>query len=251
MFVRMLQLKVKPGTLVRLRDFYDYAVIPELRQMPGCRFAGLVQSCRQADEFISTSIWDSKAHAQTFEKSTIFKTLRSQLNEFLAESTEWKIQLSEDLELHYTPVPQEPVLSEYTIKEKSAAAPPPDDKKQRLYVRIVSVKLQPGREQEFHEIYNKEILPALDTMPGYRYGYLIESLQNKDDVISVTVWDSHKDAERYEKEGHFAGLVDRVKQTFSGFTQWKMALEKDFSGLLKSSADLRVNHYQMVTGRSF
>jgi len=36
---------------------------------------------------------------------------------------------------------------------------------------------------------------------GCRYAYLIESMQQNNELISVTIWDKLEDAQNYEKSG--------------------------------------------------
>jgi heme-degrading monooxygenase HmoA len=70
-------------------------------------------------------------------------------------------------------------------------------------------------------------------------------------VISVTIWNSKEDADKYERSGLFEELIEKVKHTFSELFQWKMALEKDVQGRINTSGDLKVAHYNMVMGRRF
>jgi heme-degrading monooxygenase HmoA len=105
---------------------------------------------------------------------------------------------------------------------------------------------------EFRNIYGSEIIPTLKKTKGCRFAYLTENIQEEDDAISVTIWDSKEDADNYEKSGVFEDLTEKVKHTFSNLFQWKMALEKDSQGSkISTSADLKVSHYTMVAGRNF
>ena len=121
----------------------------------------------------------------------------------------------------------------------------------RLYVRIVSLAIQEGKEEEFKRIYSEEIIPALLSTKGCKYAYLTQSVQDKDGFISVTIWDSKYDADIYESSGKFDSLVEKVSHTFSQFYRWKMALEKDYDANIKTSEDMKVEKYNLVTGKGF
>ena len=97
----------------------------------------------------------------------------------------------------------------------------------------------------------EEIVPALQNHRGCRYIYLSESMQEENEVVSITVWDSKMDAQNYENSGKFGELVDKLKHTFSHFYQWKMELAKEHKGELKTSDDMKVDYYRMVSGKRF
>jgi hypothetical protein len=46
-------------------------------------------------------------------------------------------------------------------------------------------------------------------------------------------------------------LVEKIRHTFSQFYLWKMALEKDYSAKVKTTDDLKVQAYNLVSGKSF
>jgi heme-degrading monooxygenase HmoA len=253
MFMRLLQSKVKPETVGKLGEFYETKVIPELQKIKGCRFAGLIQDRTQPGTGISMTLWQTKEDAEAYGKSKVFQTLMKELEPYLLESSEWKIQLTEDLELTYAPVREEPVIKSYTVKAQTHIKAPVQPEITRMCTRIVSPKIQKGKIKEFIEIYKQEIIPALQTTDGCLYAYLMENLQEKEqeEVISVTIWESREKAEQYEKSGEFDRLVGKVKHTFSQLSQWQMSLEKEPGKQVKTSDDMSVSHYTMVAGKQF
>ena len=181
----------------------------------------------------------------------MYQKFLEQIKPMLAESTEWKIQLSEEMELEYLPVAEEPVLKEYTVTAETHVQESLPAANPRMFTRIVSVKLKKGRLAEFRELYQKEILPALQKTKGCRFAYLTENIQAEDEAVSVTIWDSKQDAKNYEQSGLFEELTNKVKHTFSELYQWKMSLEKDIKGRINTSGDLKIAHYNMVAGSKF
>lgn len=250
MFVRFLQLKVSSEYLKTLRGFYDKIVIPELQKIAGCQYACLIQNGNNPDEFISMTFWDTKKEAEAYEKSGIYQSLLNQIKPFLAESTEWKIKLSDELQLQYEAVAEEPVLKEYSVAAQTDASLDGQENS-RMYVRIVSAKIKEGKMDEFKKLYADIIIPTLKNTKGCQYAYLTESMQEENQIISLTIWDSKEDAMNYESSGRFAELTDKVKHTLSELYQWKMALEKETGKKAKTSEDLEVSRYSLVTGKSF
>jgi heme-degrading monooxygenase HmoA len=250
MFVRFVQLKVSNEYLKTLQGFYEKIVIPELQKISGCQYACLIQSGNSAEEFVSMTFWDTKKEAENYEKSGVYQSLLNQTKPFLAESSEWKIKLSDDFELKYEPVTEEPVLKEYSVAAQSGDKPS-DVQNPRMYVRIVSAKVKEGKMDEFKKLYSDVIIPALKNTKGCQYVYLTESMQEDNQIISLTIWDSKEDAVRYESSGRFTELTDKVKHTLSELYQWKMALEKETGKKAKTSEDLEVSRYSVVTGKSF
>jgi heme-degrading monooxygenase HmoA len=242
---------MKPGKLPELRQHYEQKVIPALKKMRGCLYACLIHSVHHPDETISLTLWDTQQHAEAYEQSGVFQQLLQEAQPFLADSSEWKVQLSQDLKLEYVPVPEESVVKSYSVAATTAANISSPAQTPMLYLRIVSPKIKSGKLEEFKKLYREEIIPTLRTVKGCRFAYLTESMKEENDVISITVWDSKEDAENYERSGLFDRLVEKVKHTFSELYQWKMALEKDFSGRVITSEDLKVQHYDIVTGMCF
>jgi heme-degrading monooxygenase HmoA len=119
-----------------------------------------------------------------------------------------------------------------------------------MYVRIVSHILQKEKIEEFRNIYSEKIIPSLQHTKGCQYAYLVESMHQTNEVISLSIWDSKADAEAYEKSGLFEQLLDELRPTFSKFYQWKMALKKNSTKIVKTSEDLKISDYKVVTGKN-
>lgn len=251
--MRLFQSKVKPEAVGKLGEFYETKVIPELQKIKGCMFAGLIQDRTQPGTGFSMTLWQTKEDAEAYEKSGIFKNFMKVLEPYLSESSEWKVQLSQDMELTYAPVREEPIIKSYTAKAQKHMKAPVQPEITRMCTRIVSPKIQEGKLKEFIEIYNREIIPALQATDGCLHAYLMENLQEKEqeEVISVTIWESREKAEQYEKSGQFDRLVEKVKHTFTKLSQWQMSLEKEQGKQAKTSDDLLVSHYTMVAGKQF
>lgn len=250
MFMRFLQIKLNPTYTEEFKNFYNVTVLPQLQKMPGCTFAGLIKSGPENNEFISLTFWETQQNAEEYEKSEIFSNLLDQARPFLSESNEWKIQLSDKMELEYEPVAEEPEVKKYTVELQK------DDEKikfqdTKMYLRIVSMKIQEDKLDEFKKIYLEKIIPTLKETEGCQHVFLTESINQKDEFISVTLWDDKTYADKYETSGTFEELVSKIKHTFSQFYLWKMDLEKEYSAKVKTTDDMKVEAYNIITGKSF
>lgn len=250
MFMRLVQLNVENLNIDEFREAYNKEVIGKLQKMPGCKFVGLIESRAEKSEFISLTLWDTQEQAEEYEKSGVYSELLGKIRPYLQNSSEWKIQLSETTELEYKQVTDEPVIKKFKVQAQADKDAVLNDDS-RLYVRIVSVSIQEGKENEFKRIYSEEIIPALLSITGCRYAYLTQSIQDQNKFISITIWDSKQNADLYENSGKFNEIVNKVSHTFSQFYWWKMALEKEYDANIKTSEDMKVERYNLVTGKAF
>ena len=249
--MRLVQAKYKPDSLLKIRQVCDESIIPRLQTIPGCLCVCLIKSEVVRDEGISLTLWDSKEHAEEYERSGVFQELLGKVKPHLSDSSEWKIQLSKDLQLEYTPVPEEPVVTSYSSLAQAQGTIPDHKRTSMMYLRILSIKVKPGKMAEFRKLYIEEIIPTLHDVEGCRYAFLMENIEDKNEAISVTIWDSKRDADEYVSNMIFDTLRNKVEHTFADLYQWNAALRMEYSGHVVTSEDPRVQTYNVVTGRSF
>ncbi len=250
MFMRLVQLNVENTEIEKFRETYNDEIIGRLQKTPGCRFVGLIENGTEECEFISLTLWDQQEQAEAYERGGVYEELLAKVKPCLKNSSEWKIQLSENLELEYKQVQEEPVIKKFSVQAQGDRNES-SSINSHLYLRIVSLSIQEGRENEFKKIFTDEIIPELLSTQGCKYAYLTRSTQDPRAFISVTIWKSKDDADFYESSGKFRELVDKVSHTFSQFYRWKMALERDYDANIKTSEDMRVERYNIVTGKNF
>ncbi|MFZ5868835.1 MAG: antibiotic biosynthesis monooxygenase family protein [Thermodesulfobacteriota bacterium] len=85
-----------------------------------------------------------------------------------------------------------------------------------MYVRMTFFKVQPKRMDELRDLYNREVIPAHKSHKGIRFVHLLERLDNPDEAISITAWDTRADVEAYEKSGDYERLIGLFKEMYSG-----------------------------------
>jgi quinol monooxygenase YgiN len=249
--MRLVQVKVKSETADQLPLLYSEKIIPALQQTAGCLYASLIKSTQNKDEAISMTLWDSLDHAEAYEQGGQFQKLLNDVTPFLSDSSEWKIQLSKDFSWEYIPSHEEPVVKSYRVTTSFPKPPSTGELASQLYVRILSVRLKPGKLEEFAALYNAEILPMLHKVHGCQYAFLTEGVHEWNEVISVTIWDRKEAADVYEESGLFRKLTRKVQHTFSELYQWKLSVEKRSPVQVSSTEDLNVSGYNVVSGKVF
>ena len=246
LFLRMLKLKLHPEFVGLMREFYTGRVLPALRDVSGCRFGGLLQSRIQPTEVVSMTIWDSPEQAEAYSGSPLYAGLVEAIRRGLADAAEWKVRLTGDLQLEVDREHREPVVKGYVLAADGCLNPAMNAQPGRSYLRIVALRVAPGRLAESRNIYQGEILPVLLATPGCRCACLLDSMADEGEVISVTVWDSLEDADRYEGSGQFETLMDRLGPALTGLFRWKIALERESAVQVRTSDDAAVTGYALV-----
>lgn len=251
MFMRLLQLQLNPEYVNEFKQFYQETVSPKLQQLDGCLFASLIKGKPEENEYISLTFWKTQQQAENYEQSTLFQELLDEAKQFFLESNEWKFQLTEDMEIQYQPESDSPTVKKYSVSVQKES----DDKLKigngDIFVRVVALKIQDGKLEEFKKLYSEIVIPTFKKTEGCIQAFLTQSISEQDDFLSMTIWESKKDAEEYEISGRYQELLNKVKHTFSQFYLWKMSLEKQYGSQVKTTDDLHVDQYEVVTGKSF
>lgn len=251
MYMRMVQAKIRPESMQQFKQVYDEKAIPALREMDGCIHASLLQNSVHPEECMSLSLWRERKHADAYEASGIFSRLVAEASSFFAGSADWNLRLGSDLTLRYDPVPEEPVVKAFDLPTNHEASILPRDPAVPIYIRIVTPQIREGKMREFKTTFTEKVLPRIRSARGCLHAYLVESVTQKDQVISLNIWQSKQDAEEYERSGLFSALVREVEHCFSEMYQWKQQLERESRSRSLTTEELSVEGYHVVTGKSF
>lgn len=251
MYMRMVEVRVKSGSLPQLITHYREGVIPALQQTKGCRYAGMLQSAHHPEECISLTFWDAEADALAYERGGVFAQLLEQTRPYFSESSESRIQLSQDLRIEYVALQEEPVVNRYSVAAVGGSKDGGPELHENIWVRIVSLKLRPGKQKDFERHYAEHVIPTLQGLRGCRHVYLTERADKPDEVFSVTSWETKQDAEQYERSGLFTRLLESQKHLLSELYEWKMSREGKERGGVATSEDVAVEQYDVLVGRSF
>ncbi len=84
-----------------------------------------------------------------------------------------------------------------------------------MFVRMTYTKVDPSMVDETRDFYNgEEVSGVIRQQQGYRFNYLLESVDSPGEAISMTAWDSREDAEAYEQSGTYQELIGKFRQFF-------------------------------------
>ncbi len=251
MYLRFVQARAKIEEVEHLRSLYASSIIPALEGIPGCLYACLMQNGKEPDDIVSMTLWESQEDAEEYVKGGMFEHLMKQVRPMLSDTAEWRIQLSNEMKLEYSPSQHEPVISTYPVTLDLPTKQMDGSRPKSMFLRLVMVNLRPDMKEEYHRLYVNEIIPSLLETKGCLHAYLIMPSRGDNKSISITIWDTKDDATAYERSGQFTSLVNKVKHTFTDLYQWKMELDKSKQRQSVTTDDLKVEGYSVVTMKNF
>lgn len=247
MFMRFVQIKIKPDSAHSFERFYNFRTASALRQVEGCLFAHLIQSDKAESDFISLTVWASQDAAEEFETGGAYDELLAELDPFLEDTTEWKIRLNDDMTLDYSSVKNVPTVKGMDVVAGTMADDPSEKIGEDPYVRILSFKVDPKNSGEFRRLYDEVTTPQILKVEGCRAAFLIGTGISSESV-SVTIWRNKDYADAYEESGRFEELFSILRPLLSSLYQWKMSLDPSKQAQTHSSDDVSVQGYHTVQG---
>lgn len=251
MHLRMVEALVKEHYEPRLRKLYADVILPALDKTPGCVLAGLLHRHEQPRSFLSLTLWTSEEAADDYVRSGKYDENIAIVEELFEEGSEWKIQLSKDNTVEFGPVKKAPALRTYPVARDDASFPSVTPASAAV-LRILSLKVHQGKRSEFKEMYNRQVLPALRAEHGCFYAFLIDDAEKEGEMVSVSLWDSVASIRRYEQDGRYDALLEKLRPTLGELYQWKMALQHESpTATAVTSQDIDVSTFTLVTAKRF
>lgn len=247
MFLRIIQLRVREADEAAFTRFYEARVIPALEATQGCIYAGLLAPWRGGEAHQSLTIWDSPESAKAYEDKGLYHQLLKEAAPFLSERTEWRIRLATDPLETSDPTRREIPSAGYHVDPQSGGDSLDSDRR-ASFVRIVSLRLDPGHLDDFVAIYREKVMPALRAVPGCRGVFLAEGAHDPNGVLSITMWSREEDAVRYEMSGLSEQLTAHLRSAISPVYDWHLTLGGGGAGVSGGGA-LEVASYQVVRAR--
>jgi len=83
-----------------------------------------------------------------------------------------------------------------------------------MWVRLTFVKIQPDKVDELRKVYYEEVVPVVKAQKGIVDIFLMEPIDEDEDFISLTSWDSKANGDTYEASGTYLEMVNKVKFGF-------------------------------------
>jgi heme-degrading monooxygenase HmoA len=79
-----------------------------------------------------------------------------------------------------------------------------------MFVRMTFNKDDPAVVDEASAMYNsEEVSGVIGRQKGHRFHYLLRSVDDPTESVSVSAWDSREDAEAYERSGTYERLLGK------------------------------------------
>jgi heme-degrading monooxygenase HmoA len=232
------------------RKLYEESMVPELQSAPGCLYVALVRGDEAEEDVLSLVLWDGEESAAHHETKEAFPNLVERSKVYMADSSDYKIRLTPDLQLEYSPEPRQPVYRSYAVELHTDVSRLIRSNSPMTFLRVVSVHVRPEMAEEFTRIYERDIAPTVLSLPGCRFNLLAANTQDKSEHLSLTLWDSSQNADAYEESGTFLRLTEKLKHTFSALYQWKLGVEQEPGKQAATSDDLVVRTYHVLLARS-
>jgi heme-degrading monooxygenase HmoA len=248
MYLRLVRLRLKDGSLWPFRRYWEENILPALAGADGCLYAALLQATSGAAEVAcdSLTLWESAAHADAYVESGLYDELLDGADPFLAAATEWRADLPPLRPGERPPLP-DPEVETYPVALARQA--PGSAETGAVFLRIVDVRVDPSRFEDAKAAFEASVVPELLATPGCRAAFVLEGLRGRSQALSVTFWDDEASAVRYEASGRFDDFVARMSPYFSGLYQWRLSLAPAGGGRGVTGTDLDVTRYRVLSGR--
>jgi len=246
MFLRMVTHIIRAEESERNAQVYADSILSALRSTPGCAFASLLQNTQNAQECISLTIWNSRKESNEYEESGLYRKLVDELRPFFAESTEWKLELSENLSLEYTPVKVEPTVERF---DDSVAG---SDNISRLKAKpfaahILEVTVREDQSSAFETKFASDIHPKYEAHKGFIDLVLVRE-HHKFHIVSF--WDETVDLGSASGITSVDQLLESVYKILPSFVRQQIA-HGSGPHTLASSEDVRSAAYRCLTAEWF
>jgi heme-degrading monooxygenase HmoA len=98
-----------------------------------------------------------------------------------------------------------------------------------MFIRMVSMGVNADHSEVFAKAYEDNIISALRIQPGCSFASLLQNIQDHKDCISLTIWESYKETEEYEKSGLFKQLVESLRTFYEESNEFELKLTDDLS----------------------
>jgi len=85
-----------------------------------------------------------------------------------------------------------------------------------MYARVLWGKLRLGKWDEYEAHYKDTVVPASRRMQGFKGRRLLRSLQNPDEGLTVSFWDTKGDMDAYVASAERQSIAQRADELYTG-----------------------------------
>lgn len=94
-YLRIVSVVVKPGSLEEFKRLYLEHVVPALTQIDGCHRVFLVEDPEDPEQLLSITVWDSEERAIRYELAGTFEELAGRLRHTFEDLQAWRLASAE------------------------------------------------------------------------------------------------------------------------------------------------------------
>ena len=203
MYIRMSWGTIRSGYWDEYRKYYNERVAPSTTgpagSIRGLQQRQLLRSTENTDEGISISLWESQESMTAYERSEARKDL-----------------LQEADHLHH---PWAYTRGEYWVKHFEAISSTQFGNaadQGPTFVRMVWGKLHPGAWDQYEKHYHETLVASSGSINGLRERRLLRSMEDPDEGMSVSIWDSLENMRAYEMGEVRQSMARQVEQLYRG-----------------------------------
>lgn len=85
-----------------------------------------------------------------------------------------------------------------------------------MYARVLWGKVRLGMWDEYERYYNEKVLKAADGLKGYKGRRLMRSVENPEEGISISLWETKEDLDNYVRGTQRQELARDAERLYSG-----------------------------------
>jgi heme-degrading monooxygenase HmoA len=85
-----------------------------------------------------------------------------------------------------------------------------------MIVRIFWGRIKLGMWDEYERHYNENVVPTAQRMKGFQGRQLMRSVENPDEGVSITLWDSVEDLLNYERSPERQRVALKGERYYAG-----------------------------------
>jgi quinol monooxygenase YgiN len=83
------------------------------------------------------------------------------------------------------------------------------------FVRIGQFRALPDKTEELKRVYALEAIPTIRSAAGNVSAVLLQEHDASERFLAITVWKTEEDATAYDRSGHAARMVDKIRFAFA------------------------------------
>ncbi len=96
-----------------------------------------------------------------------------------------------------------------------------------MYLRFLKLATRSTDLRIVQEFYQQEVLPLLQQHSACRFASLLQATSKAAECISMTLWDSPEEADRYEQSAAYLELLEEGAKLISASADWSVRLADD------------------------